>query len=62
MSTPERQQDPGEHGYGGTKQDYPADGGELEPESTSSRERPGDEDHEVAEDKEGLDETDHEAP
>lgn len=26
MSTPERQQDPGEHGYGGTKQDYPTDG------------------------------------
>jgi hypothetical protein len=24
MSTPERPQDPGEHGYGGTKQDYPA--------------------------------------
>ena len=24
MSTPERQQDPGEHGYGGVKQDYPA--------------------------------------
>ena len=23
MSTPERPQDPGEHGYGGTKQDYP---------------------------------------
>ena len=22
MSTPERPQDPGEHGYGGTKQDY----------------------------------------
>jgi hypothetical protein len=25
MSTPERQQDPGEHGYGGTKQDLPAE-------------------------------------
>ena len=24
MSTPERQQDPGEHGYGGAKQEYPA--------------------------------------
>ena len=24
MSTPERQQDPGEHGYGGIKQDAPA--------------------------------------
>lgn len=24
MSTPERSQDPGEHGYGGTKGDYPA--------------------------------------
>ena len=24
MSTPERQQDPGEHGYGGVKQEYPA--------------------------------------
>jgi hypothetical protein len=23
-SAPERPQDPGEHGYGGTKQDYPA--------------------------------------
>ena len=23
MSTPERQQDPGEHGYGGVKQDFP---------------------------------------
>lgn len=23
MSTPERSQDPGEHGYGGTKQDFP---------------------------------------
>lgn len=23
MSTPERSQDPGEHGYGGTNQDYP---------------------------------------
>jgi hypothetical protein len=25
MSTPERPQDPGEHGYGGTKRDYPTD-------------------------------------
>jgi hypothetical protein len=25
MSTPERPQDPGEHGYGGTKQDFPTD-------------------------------------
>jgi hypothetical protein len=24
MSTPERQQDPGEHGYGGVKQEFPA--------------------------------------
>ena len=27
MSTPERPQDPGEHGYGGTKQDFPAEEG-----------------------------------
>lgn len=26
MSTPERSQDPGEHGYGGTDQDYPPGG------------------------------------
>ena len=26
MSTPERSQDPGEHGYGGTNQDYPTGG------------------------------------
>jgi hypothetical protein len=25
MSTPERPQDPGEHGYGGTNQEYPTD-------------------------------------
>lgn len=25
MSTPERPQDPGEHGYGGTKQDFPVE-------------------------------------
>ncbi len=24
MSTPERSQDPGEHGYGGTNRDYPS--------------------------------------
>jgi hypothetical protein len=25
MSTPERSHDPGEHGYGGTKQDFPTE-------------------------------------
>jgi hypothetical protein len=25
MSTPERSQDPGDHGYGGTNQDFPTD-------------------------------------
>ena len=31
MSTPERQQDPGDHGYGGVKQDFPAHEEEREP-------------------------------
>ena len=34
MSTPERSQDPGEHGYGGTKQDFPT---EDEPKNKEHR-------------------------
>ena len=30
MSTPERQQDPGEHGYGGVKQNLPGEGDQAE--------------------------------
>ena len=34
MSTPERSQDPGEHGYGGTKRDFPT---EDEPKNKEHR-------------------------
>jgi hypothetical protein len=40
MSTPERPQDPGEHGYGGTKQDYPTDD---EPDGSGEAPGAGDE-------------------
>jgi hypothetical protein len=46
MSTPERPQDPGEHGYGGTQQDYPA----------------GDEDDDAGAPAEGGDHDPREAP
>ena len=43
MSTPERQQDPGEHGYGGTAQEFPAedssDGAEQRPDDNDARAR-----------------------
>ena len=31
MSTPERQQDPGDHGYGGTQQEKNEDDGDAHP-------------------------------
>jgi hypothetical protein len=49
MSTPERSQDPGEHGYGGTKQDFPLDDDardedhRLEDDDERAKEQPADE-------------------
>jgi hypothetical protein len=56
MSTPERPQDPGEHGYGGTQQDYPP--GDEHEDSGAPAER-GDDAHDPREapDPEQPDET-----
>jgi hypothetical protein len=48
MSTPEPSQDPGEHGYGGTKQDFP-----TEDESKNKERRLEDEDEPTSEQRAG---------
>ena len=50
MSTPERSQDPGEHGYGGNKQDFP-----TEDDSRDKEHRLEDDDDRSSEQSEGED-------
>ena len=48
MSTPERQEDPGEYGYGSAKQELPDDeqAGEAGKPSADDRQAPADDDEE----------------
>ena len=56
MSTPERQQDPGEHGYGGVQpdkedagQEHPLDDPQADPRQPEDKDDSEDHDHEAIE-------------